>query len=180
MPLDAHADTGCVQAGSACGVGTMLKVSPAIPLVSKHVNLAGVDLNLLVALEALLKERNVTLAGARIGLSQPAMSRALGRLRVLFGDDLLVRSSSGLVLTRRAERLAVELPLAMTGLRALIGSAGNGQEIVRTKLTLAMPDHQSLVLLSRLVDRLQPRAPLSILSRNPRWRAQCDDWKPVT
>src|SRR5215472_15526139 len=58
----------------------------------KDVNLAGVDLNLLVALEALLGERSVTLAASRVGLSQPAMSRALGRLRSLFADDLLVRS----------------------------------------------------------------------------------------
>jgi DNA-binding transcriptional LysR family regulator len=125
----------------------------------REVNLAGIDLNLLVALEALLTERQVTLAAGRVGLSQPAMSRALGRLRDLFHDDLLVRSSAGFVLTRRAEHLAVELPRAMSGLRALIGSAGAGHDVSRTTLTVAMPDHQSLVLLSRLVERVRTRAP---------------------
>src|SRR3984957_19036048 len=113
----------------------------------REVNLASIDLNLLVALEALLSERQVTLAAGRVGLSQPAMSRALGRLRELFNDDLLVRSSTGLVLTRPAEDLAVELPRAMAGLRALIGSVEAGRETTRTTLTVAMPDHQSLVLL---------------------------------
>jgi DNA-binding transcriptional LysR family regulator len=125
----------------------------------REVNLAGVDLNLLVALEALLCERNVTIAAGRVGLSQPAMSRALGRLRALFSDDLLVRSSTGLVLTRRAEQLSAELPPAMARLRALIGSASTGTEASRCVLTVAMPDHQSLVLLSRLAERLQTRAP---------------------
>jgi DNA-binding transcriptional LysR family regulator len=130
-----------------------------VPIRRKEVNLAGIDLNLLVALEALLTERQVTLAAGRVGLSQPAMSRALGRLRDLFHDDLLVRSSAGFVLTRRAEHLAVELPRAMSGLRALIGSVCAGQDLSRTTLTVAMPDHQSLVLLSRLVERVRMRAP---------------------
>jgi DNA-binding transcriptional LysR family regulator len=129
------------------------------PRRRREVNLAGIDLNLLVALEALLTERQVTLAAGRVGLSQPAMSRALGRLRELFHDDLLVRSSTGLVLTRRAEYLAVELPRAMAGLRALIGSVEAGRETTRTTLTVAMPDHQSLVLLSRLAESVRTRAP---------------------
>ncbi|HVV92743.1 MAG TPA: LysR family transcriptional regulator, partial [Hyphomicrobiales bacterium] len=68
-------------------------------------NLRSVDLNLLVVLDALLTERNVSRAGRRIGLSQPAVSAALGRLRALFGDPLLVRAGRGLVLTRGAEDL---------------------------------------------------------------------------
>ncbi|OLT26952.1 LysR family transcriptional regulator [Actinomadura sp. CNU-125] len=57
-------------------------------------NLASLDLNLLVALRALLEERNVTRAGRRIGLSQPATSAALARLRRHFGDELLVRTGN--------------------------------------------------------------------------------------
>ena len=63
-------------------------------------NLAQVDLNLLVALDALLRERNVTRAGRQIGLSQPAMSAALARLRDLFGD---VGSAGGHKDAARAE-----------------------------------------------------------------------------
>ena len=70
-------------------------------------NLASVDLNLLVALEALLEHRNVTHAAQHVGQSQPAMSRALARLRGMFNDDLLVRTSTGLAPTPRGERLAV-------------------------------------------------------------------------
>jgi DNA-binding transcriptional LysR family regulator len=125
----------------------------------REVNLASIDLNLLVALEALLSERQVTLAAGRVGLSQSAMSRALGRLRDLFHDDLLVRSSTGLVLTRRAEFLAAELPHIMARLRSLIGTIGAGPEMARTTLTVMMPDHQSLVLLSRLAERVRTRVP---------------------
>ena len=69
-------------------------------------NLGGIDLNLLVALDALLSERSVTRAAQRVGLSQPGMSNALARLRRLFGDPLLVRRGAALVPTARAEALA--------------------------------------------------------------------------
>jgi DNA-binding transcriptional LysR family regulator len=63
------------------------------------VNLAGLDMNLVVALRALLEERNVTRAGQRVGLSQPAMSAALARLRRHFGDELLSRAGASYELT---------------------------------------------------------------------------------
>lgn len=61
-----------------------------------QMNLASVDLNLLVAFEALMEERNVTRAGQRVGLAQPSMSSTLTRLRALFADGLFVRSGSGM------------------------------------------------------------------------------------
>lgn len=64
--------------------------------------LSGIDLNLLVALDALLAERNVTRAGERVGLTQPTMSNALSRLRYLFNDPLLVKVGRNLELTQRA------------------------------------------------------------------------------
>jgi len=63
------------------------------------------DLNLLVALDALLQERNISRAAERVHLSQPAMSNALGRLREYFGDDLLIPMGRQMVLTARAESL---------------------------------------------------------------------------
>ena len=72
-------------------------------------NLRNVDLNLLVILDALLTERNVSRAGERIGLSQSAMSAALARLREVFHDPLLVRVGRDLALTRNAEDLIVPL-----------------------------------------------------------------------
>jgi DNA-binding transcriptional LysR family regulator len=71
--------------------------------------LSGVDLNLLAVLDALLSERNVTRAARRLGLTQPATSHALNRLRALFSDPLLVRGTGGMIPTPLAEQLAVPL-----------------------------------------------------------------------
>lgn len=73
------------------------------------VNLLTADLNLLVALDALLVERNVTRAGARIGISQPAMSSSLQRLRRQFDDELLTRVGSSYELTPLAQVLQEEV-----------------------------------------------------------------------
>jgi DNA-binding transcriptional LysR family regulator len=86
------------------------------------VKLTGIDLNLLVVLEALLITRNVTHAARRIGQSQPAVSRALSRLRDVLGDDLLVRSSVGMKLTARGEQLGEIVPAAMLHVRNVIAS----------------------------------------------------------
>lgn len=75
-------------------------------------DLHGIDLNLLVAFDALIAERSVTRAGARIGRTQPAMSAALSRLRALIGDELFVRGPSGLEPTPRALDLAEPLGYA--------------------------------------------------------------------
>ncbi len=72
-------------------------------------NLAGVDLNLLIAFDALLVERNVSRAAARIGLTQPSASNALSRLRALFNDELFVRTPQGMCPTPRALELAVPI-----------------------------------------------------------------------
>src|SRR5262245_52622617 len=85
--------------------------------------LSAIDLNLLVVLRALLSERHVTRAAARVGLSQSATSHALSRLRALFADPLLVRSGRALVLTPRAARL---LPALERGLGDLT-SAVSGE-----------------------------------------------------
>ena len=68
-----------------------------------------IDVNLLVALDALARERSVTRAAQRAGVSQSAMSHTLRRLRELFDDPLLVRGHGGMVLTPRAEALAIPL-----------------------------------------------------------------------
>lgn len=89
---------------------------------SLHRRLSGIDLNLLIALEALMDCRNVTHAARKLGQTQPAMSRSLGRLRDLLGDDLLVRSSTGLKPTAYGDYLATVLPAAMLHIRDLISS----------------------------------------------------------
>src|SRR5579863_7402086 len=84
-----------------------------------NLNLRSVDLNLLPALEALLRRRHVTRAAEGVGLSQTAMSHILGRLRDVLGDDLLVRGPSGLALTSRAEELKPRVAAALIAVRAI-------------------------------------------------------------
>jgi DNA-binding transcriptional LysR family regulator len=128
-------------------------------IISGRINLASVDLNLLVSLEALLEQRNVTHAGQRVGLSQPAMSRALARLRGVFNDDLLVRTSTGQTLTARGEQLLAKLPVALEHIREILVMRRLKPEEAKSKVAVAMPEHQALVLLPRLLPRVRARAP---------------------
>ena len=77
--------------------------------IISSVNIGSVNLNVLLAFEALLEEQNVSRAATRIGLSQPAMSNALARLRELFNDPLFIRTSRGMIATSRALELAVPI-----------------------------------------------------------------------
>lgn len=87
-------------------------------------NLRTFDLNLLRVLDALLREQSVTRAGERLGLSQPAVSAALGRLRAATGDPLFVRQGQGLTPTPYAASLAMPLREALDGLEALMAPPG--------------------------------------------------------
>ncbi len=84
-------------------------------------SLRGVDLNLLVILDALIDEAHVSRAAARLGLSQPATSAALDRCRRLFNDPLLKRSNNGMRLTARAEALRVPLRDLLAGVSDVVG-----------------------------------------------------------
>src|SRR5690349_4040592 len=89
------------------------------PMRATHVS--SLDLNLLVALDALLGEAgHVSAAARRVGLSQPAMSRQLARLRELFADPLLVRDGRGMTLTPRARSLAAPLRRALAEVEAVL------------------------------------------------------------
>ena len=85
-----------------------------------HINLAKVDLNLLVALDALLAERSVTKAAARIGIGQSAMSHNLARLRELFHDELMTRGPHGMRPTPRALALADPVRIALAQIETLV------------------------------------------------------------
>lgn len=88
-----------------------------------HINLARVDLNLLVALDALLAERSVTKAAGRIGIGQSAMSHNLARLRELFGDELLTRGPHGMQPTPRALALVDPVRIALAQIETLVSRA---------------------------------------------------------
>ena len=80
-------------------------------------NLGTFDLNLLIVFDAVMQERSVTRAGDKIGLSQPAMSHALNRLRHMLKDQLFIRTPEGMVPTPRAEQLAEPLRRALSDMQ---------------------------------------------------------------
>jgi len=132
----------------------------------------GIDLNLLAAFDALMSERNVTRAAARVRVSQPAMSAALSRLRKLFGDPLFLRSAQGLLPTPRARELAEPLSQALQRIEAvLVKKPQFAPESASLTLTLGLSDYPACVLLPLLVRALAERAPgvsLSVQSFNDR------------
>ncbi|WP_434422656.1 LysR family transcriptional regulator [Nannocystis pusilla] len=122
--------------------------------------LQGVDLNLLVALEALLSERSVTRAGARLGLTASATSHALARLRATFGDELLVRTRGGMIPTARGEQLLVPLRAVLRDAGALLSnSARFDPKTSRREFVLASTDYIEAVLLPPLLARVSAAAP---------------------
>ncbi|AOY92009.1 LysR family transcriptional regulator [Cupriavidus sp. USMAA2-4] len=122
-------------------------------------NLRAIDLNLLVVLEALLAERHISRAALRLHLSQPAVSHALGRLRQLLDDPLLVRGQGGLVLTARAHELSGPLAEALAQVRILLGPSGFQPATARRTFRLAMSDYGAMVVLPRLLRAVRKAAP---------------------
>ncbi len=123
-------------------------------------NLNGVDLNLLVALDALLAERNVTRAAERLSIGQPAMSAALNRLRKLFDDPLLSRVGSDLVPTPLAETLVRPVHEAIGAIESVLGVRGNfDPRADHRTFTIVASDYVGLVLLRHLVRRMAAAAP---------------------
>jgi DNA-binding transcriptional LysR family regulator len=134
-------------------------------------DLTRVDLNLLVALDALLAERSVTRAANRVGLSQPGMSNTLTRLRKLLADPLLVREGLTLVPTPRAESLRPPIQEALTLIqRALDERPGFDPASDRATFTVSCSDYSLLMLIGPLVRRLAADAPgmtIRVLPRSP-------------
>lgn len=132
-------------------------------------NLGSVDLNLLVALDALLAERNVTRAANRVGLSQPGMSSALARLRKLFDDPLLVREGTTLVTTARAEALVQPVREALGIIqRALEARLDFDPGTDECTVTVSCSDYSVLMLIRPLVRRLAAEAPGVTIQIRPR------------
>ena len=120
----------------------------------------GIDLNLLVAFDALMSERNVTRAATQVGVSQPAMSAALSRLRKLFGDPLFLRSADGLLPTPRARDLSGPIGEALRQIEATLVKKPRfvpGKAALTFKLGLS--DYPATVLLPSLLEALEKQAP---------------------
>ena len=125
-----------------------------------EVNLSLVDLNLLVHLDALLKERSVTRAAARVSLGQSAMSHNLARLRELFGDELLTRGPKGLQLTPRALALADPVRAALTQIRAVMSrDEPFDPSTAERTFRIGLPDSAEVLLVPALLAHLREIAP---------------------
>lgn len=136
----------------------------------REVDLRGIDLNLLVALEALVEEKNVTRAARRLGMSQPAASRVLARLRLLFSDALLVDGPGGYILSSRAEEVRPQLRRILASVGEMLEANSFVPATAKGRIRLLMPDLQAAVLAPHLLTYLAREAPdldLDIVAPGP-------------
>ena len=130
--------------------------------------LREVDANLLLSLHALLEERNLTHAGERMTMSQPAMSGALARLRKHFDDELLVRVGRGFELTPLAEQLRPEVAEAIEAAEALLGNQREFDPASSSRrFTVSMSEYAMTVLAEPLTRLLAEQAPACTVALDP-------------
>jgi DNA-binding transcriptional LysR family regulator len=129
--------------------------------------LGAIDLNLLVVFDAIMRDRSVTRAGHRLGLSQPAMSHALTRLRHMLKDELFVRSPTGMMPTPRAEELATPIRIAPEGLQQSLEPVQfEPSEATRT-FHIAVDNYAAIVLVAPIAARVAKIAPGVTLDFRP-------------
>ena len=142
--------------------------------------MSRLDLNLIVALDVLLDERNVTRAAWRLNLSQPALSARLNRLRHIFGDPLLLPAQRGMVPTQRALDLREPLHNALEGLRQVVAEGAPFDASTATAtFTISASDYVQYSVLTPLIRVLRKEAPgvriawrsLDVFALPPRWSA---------
>lgn len=123
-------------------------------------SLAKTDLNLLVYLDVLLRESNVTRAAQKLGISQPAMSNGLRRLRDAFGDPLLVRTSEGMAPTARALSLKPQIREALSQIEQFVQPVSEFAPATSDRVYRIMcSDYAEVTLLPELLGRLRKEAP---------------------
>jgi len=122
-------------------------------------SLKKLDLSLLIALDMLLREKHVSRAADKLDLSQPGMSRALARLRELFGDPLLVRGRSGMMLTERAEALAPEVQMFLDQAQRLFDAGGFDAAQSTRKFSIRATHYAMQTYLPEIVRSFRRQAP---------------------
>ena len=137
-------------------------------LFIRGMDIRAVDLNLLKAFDALTNERAVTRAAGRIGLSQPAMSHALSRLRDLFADDLFVRTPTGMEPTARAREIAPLVAAAIEHIEAAL-NLGIGFDPAKSAgiFTAGMAEYAEVALVGRLAAAFADQARRATLRLTP-------------
>jgi DNA-binding transcriptional LysR family regulator len=122
-------------------------------------NLRNVDLNLLTVFDAVIRDGNQTRAAERIGMSQPAMSAALGRLRLLFGDELFTRTGHGMKPTPRALQFARPVRQILDLVVMTLSETSSFDFVTSTRnFNLALREYGELVILPRLMQWLDGMA----------------------
>lgn len=131
-------------------------------------DMRSIDLNLLVALDALLSERNVTRAAGRLGLSQSAMSASLARLRQIFGDPILLRTSGGMLPTSKGEALGTPVKQVLEEIERIVEQTEAFDPATsKVTFTIAASDNVEFAILPKLVDYLDRNAPNARLEVQP-------------
>jgi DNA-binding transcriptional LysR family regulator len=129
--------------------------------------LGAIDLNLLVVFDAIMRDRSVTRAGQRLGLSQPAMSHALTRLRHMLKDELFVRSPNGMVPTPRAEDLATPIRIALDGLQQSLEPVSFEPSKATATFRIAVDNYAAIVLVAPIAAHVAGIAPGVTLDFRP-------------
>jgi DNA-binding transcriptional LysR family regulator len=129
--------------------------------------LGAIDLNLLVVFDAIMRDRSVTRAGQRLGLSQPAMSHALTRLRHMLKDELFVRSPNGMVPTPRAELLATPIRIALDGLQQSLEPVQFEPSKATATFRIAVDNYAAIVLVAPIAAHIAGIAPGVTLDFRP-------------
>src|ERR1700733_9156879 len=124
-----------------------------------EMNWGAFDLNLLIVFDAVMQERSVTRAGNRIGLSQPAMSHALNRLRYMLKDELFIRTPEGMAPTPRAEMLALPLRNALSEMQLALEPVTFDPASSDRRFVLAVNNYAAVVLTPPLVVAVSAAAP---------------------
>ncbi len=122
-------------------------------------NLAGIDLNLMLVFDAVMSERNATRAGTKIGMSQPAVSNALNRLRHSLKDDLFVRGHDGMRPTARALELALPVRTALMEIEEALNPVAFDPATAERTFTVAATDYSTMTLLPYLSTYISNEAP---------------------
>lgn len=123
------------------------------------IDIKSLDLNLLIALKALLEEKHVTRAAYRVGLSQPAMSRALARLRIMFKDPLLVKTAGGFGLSARGSEIYQPLLQLFTDLNQIISPPASDPAAMTGEIVIATRDNEMVAILPGVINYLSQNAP---------------------
>jgi DNA-binding transcriptional LysR family regulator len=128
---------------------------------------ASLDLNLLRVFDALMEERNVTRAGARLRLTQSAISHALNRLRYMLEDDLFVRGADGMQPTARAAEIGPRLRQALHHMQLALAPSAFEPRTTDRCFTIGATDYFSALLLPEITARLRTEAPHAELRVRP-------------